>query len=164
MQFRDVHQGMVYISDELIPFNFICDIDGTIADCSHRLHWIKTKPKNWKAFFNSMSLDDPITRIIDTVKDLQSKGCLMVMCSGRPETYRKETEDWLDKHGIIPTKLYMRKAGDYRADDIVKAEFLDAIREDGIDPKLVFDDRDSVVKMWRDKGLTCIQVAEGDFS
>ena len=28
----------------------ICDIDGTVADCSHRLHWIQSKPKNWKAF------------------------------------------------------------------------------------------------------------------
>lgn len=163
MQFRDVHQGMVYVSDDLIPFDFICDIDGTVADTSHRLHWINSKPKNWKAFFNAAILDDPIKRVINMVKDLQSKGCLMVMCSGRPEDYRKDTEDWLYKHGVTPTKLYMRKSGDYRPDDIVKAELLEDIKRDGIDPKLVFDDRDRVVQMWRDKGLVCIQVAEGDF-
>jgi len=27
----------------------------------------------------------------------------------------------------------------------------------------VFDDRDKVVKMWRNQGLRCCQVAEGDF-
>lgn len=25
MQFRDVHLGMIYVSDDLIPFDFICD-------------------------------------------------------------------------------------------------------------------------------------------
>jgi hypothetical protein len=28
---------------------------------------------------------------------------------------------------------------------------------------LCLDDRNSVVKLWRDLGLTCLQVAEGDF-
>lgn len=163
MQFRDVYLGSTYISDDLIPFDFICDIDGTVADTKHRVHWIQSKPKNWKAFFSAAPLDRPIQRVIDNVLDLQSKGCLMVMCSGRPEDYRKDTEDWLERHGIIPTKLYMRKSGDYRTDDAVKAELLKDIKEDGIDPKVVFDDRDRVVQMWRDKGLVCIQVAEGDF-
>ena len=27
----------------------------------------------------------------------------------------------------------------------------------------VFDDRNQVVDMWRDNGLTCFQVADGDF-
>ena len=27
----------------------------------------------------------------------------------------------------------------------------------------IFDDRDKVVKMWREEGLTCMQVAPGDF-
>jgi len=27
----------------------------------------------------------------------------------------------------------------------------------------VFDDRDRVVKMWRDVGVTCFQVADGEF-
>ena len=27
----------------------------------------------------------------------------------------------------------------------------------------VLDDRNQVVKMWRENGLTCLQVAEGDF-
>lgn len=28
---------------------------------------------------------------------------------------------------------------------------------------MVFDDRDKVVAMWRRQGLTCLQVAPGDF-
>lgn len=35
--------------------DIIFDIDGTLADCSHRLHWIQSKPKNWNAFFAGMA-------------------------------------------------------------------------------------------------------------
>jgi hypothetical protein len=53
--------------------------------------------------------------------------------------------------------------GDYRADDIVKEEFLDRILADEYGTQRVFDDRDRVVTMWRRRGLVCCQVAEGNF-
>jgi hypothetical protein len=34
---------------------------------------------------------------------------------------------------------------------------------DGYEPIMVFDDRNQVVKMWRERGIVCAQVAEGDF-
>jgi hypothetical protein len=57
----------------------------------------------------------------------------------------------------------MRAEKDYRADDIIKGELLDRIISDGWRPWLVVDDRDRVVKMWRDRGLLCLQCAPGDF-
>ena len=64
---------------------------------------------------------------------------------------------------VYYSDLFMRADGDYRADSIVKEE----IYHDKIEPVynvlLVLDDRDSVVKMWRSLGLTCLQVAEGNF-
>jgi hypothetical protein len=65
--------------------------------------------------------------------------------------------------GIVPEAFYMRSDKDYRADYIVKREMLDKIRADGYDPVLVFDDRTSVVNMWREAGLRAVQVAPGDF-
>ena len=59
--------------------------------------------------------------------------------------------------------MLMRRTKDYRSDDIVKKEMLDEMRAIGYNPTLVFDDRDRVVKMWRENGLRCFQVAEGDF-
>jgi hypothetical protein len=56
----------------------------------------------------------------------------------------------------------MRKAGDYRQDAIVKAEWLEALPEDQR-PVLAFDDRQQVVDMWRAHGVRCCQVAPGDF-
>jgi len=37
------------------------------------------------------------------------------------------------------------------------------MRRDGYDPTIVFEDRKSVVDMWRAKGLFVFQVAEGNF-
>ena len=162
MIFTDVHRGAVPWPD-FWTGDFICDIDGTVADLTHRLHWIRTKPKNWDAFKAGVSNDEPIWSVIRTVQDLQASGCVMIMCSGRNESQRKETEDWLEEVGLHPVRLYMRKDGDYRGDDIVKEELLNQIIKDGFNPELCFDDRDRVVAMWRKRNLECIQVAEGDF-
>jgi hypothetical protein len=31
--------------------DILVDIDGTLADCTHRLHHIQKQPKDWDAFF-----------------------------------------------------------------------------------------------------------------
>jgi len=59
--------------------------------------------------------------------------------------------------------LLMRAAGDSRRDSIVKREIFDARIRDVWQVKGVLDDRDQVVRMWRALGLTCVQVAPGDF-
>jgi hypothetical protein len=86
----------------------------------------------------------------------------IVFCSGRPERCRADTEAWLKKHDFNHYALWMRQDGDFRRDDIVKQEILDKyIDKDRV--LFVLDDRDQVVDMWRRNGLTCFQVAEGDF-
>jgi len=164
MEILDVHLGMITLPEETLPCDFICDIDGTIADLTHRRHWVAGRPKNWKAFEMTMDQDLPITRVINKVKELQKLGCAAIMCSGRGEQSRKVTEDWLEyAAGVTPSRLYMRAEKDYRADDIIKSELYDQILADGFNPKFVLDDRDKVVEMWRKRGLVCVQVAEGDF-
>ena len=73
------------------------------------------------------------------------------------------TLKWLADHEIPFDDIYMRAEKDYRSDDIIKSELLDQILNDGYEPVMVFDDRDQVVKMWRERGLICAQVAEGNF-
>lgn len=162
MELYDVHRGWITI-DESIPRDFICDIDGTVADVTHRRHYVQSKPKNWAAFEKLAHLDPPIERVIKMVQLLQGKGWTLLMCSGRGEQQRGITEKWLKENGLHPVKLYMRKEGDYRQDSIVKKELLDQIKEDGYHPVLSLDDRDQVVEMWRKNGIPCVQVAEGNF-
>ena len=56
----------------------------------------------------------------------------------------------------------MRKTGDYRKDTVVKGEMYDQMLADGYEPSMVFDDRPSVIRMWRELGgLTVIDVGQG---
>lgn len=146
----------------------IFDLDGTLADLTHRRHFVTTKPKNWPAFFAAADQDTCIEPIAKVARGFILAHRVLI-CSGRPDDMRDMTEKWLTKHiwganGFTKHDgLYMRKTGDYRADDIVKSELLDQILVDGFHPELAFDDRDRVVKMWRARGIRCCQVAEGDF-
>lgn len=142
---------------------YIFDIDGTLSDCSHRLHHIQKQPKDWTSFFAACGEDSPIEHIISLAHALYKVGCTIIFVSGRSDECREATETWLDTNCLSTRYLYMRKAGDYRADDIVKIELLAQIRTDGFEPIMAFDDRNRVVKAWRAAGVPCAQVAEGDF-
>lgn len=140
----------------------IIDIDGTLADCRHRLHHVLPgSRRNWDAFFAEMDDDGLIEPVADVVRQL-SRDSKIVLCSGRPEDYRAVTEAWLDRNSVARDALYMRAAGDTRADHIVKAQILDGIRADGFDPYIVIDDRQTVVDMWRENGLVCLQAAPSE--
>lgn len=142
----------------------IFDIDGTLADCSHRRQFVATKPKNWAAFEAGQSADGVLTRVRDTLYDFHQAGVKIVLCSGRNDHTREQTIQWLAHNQIPFHALYMRKSKDTRQDYIVKEELLDQLIADGyIDIIMVFDDRQQVVDMWRRRGLIVHQVAEGDF-
>jgi predicted kinase len=93
---------------------------------------------------------------------LVSGSANVICCTGRSEDYRKITEDWLRNHNIPFTRLYMRASGDERADHVVKSELLDQMYADGLNPILAIDDRSSVVAMWRNRGLVCLQCSDWD--
>ena len=64
--------------------------------------------------------------------------------------------------------LLMRPDDDYRPDAELKSDLFDKLVEMhrgyfATQDTIIFDDRQSVVDMWRSRGLTCFQVAEGDF-
>lgn len=141
----------------------IFDLDGTLALNEHRQHFVeKPGKKDWESFFNACDLDEPNWPIIQTAQALRAWGADVRIWSGRPakgEVYRK-TVDWLMNVGLGNLPLKMRKEGDFRTDMVMKAEWLDV--EDTL-PYLIFDDRNAMVRVWRDRGLTVAQVAEGDF-
>lgn len=146
---------------------YLCDIDGTVADCTHRLHHISDGKHDWKAFFRDCVYDIPIPEVIKTINMLEEAGAMIIMVSGRSDEVREQTERWLICNNVHYWASYMRKAGDYRADNIVKAELLEQVLKDrGIlmsDIVGVFEDRQQVVDMYREKGLRVFQVAKGDF-
>jgi hypothetical protein len=127
----------------------VIDVDGTLADNS------------WRDPFDYAKGDeDPIIRpVARLVLTLVDAGYWPVFVSGRPDSFRRLTEVWLaDALKFSAIELYMRRAGDNRPDDIVKSELFEAHLKDRR-IAYVIDDRERVVKMWRDKGLTVLDVA-----
>ncbi len=139
----------------------LVDMDGTLADVAHRVHHVRGRgKKNWPAFFRGMIHDQPNAIVAAWVKNLRPEYTIVIL-SGRPSNYARETVAWLKKYQIPFDHLLMRPAGDHRPDHIVKKELMATLPKEQI--AFVIDDRASVCRMWRDEGLRVFQVAEGNF-
>lgn len=141
----------------------VVDIDGTIADCGERANlYINTSPKDWDRFYSSCINDKPIIPIVKLVQELSTIYSI-VFCSGRRESCREDTEKWLCRNGLDGyVAMLLRPNNDYRHDTLVKPEILDGFCGKD-DVAFILEDRNSMVKKWRELGYTCLQVAEGDF-
>ncbi len=140
----------------------IVDIDGTLADITHREKYVRKNPKDWKSFFNAMD-KDTIAPWCKALIHAMEKDYQIILCSGRPGNYREPTEKWLNENGIENYLLFMRKAGDFRSDTVAKKEIYENYIKPHYDVLFVVDDRQKVVDMWREEGLTCLQCDKGDF-
>lgn len=149
------------------PKCIIVDIDGTIADIGHRLHFIRDGKKDWDGFFAAAKDDAPVENVIVIVNNLAlSLGVELdlIVVSGRPERTREATSAWLHVSGVsVYDELFMRPDGDHRPDHIVKEEILDRDILPHWDVLCSIDDRNQVVAMWRRRGITCLQVRDGDY-
>jgi phosphoglycolate phosphatase-like HAD superfamily hydrolase len=145
----------------------IFDLDGTLAIIDKR-RALAAKPNgkiNWGTFFapENIKLDEPNFPVIESFKAMKAAGFIVGIFSGRDEISRQETMNWLAKHNIDPMFLRMRPNGSFTPDDVLKKAWLDEIIANGNEVMCVFDDRDKVVKMWRENGIACFQVAPGNF-
>lgn len=135
----------------------VCDLDGTLCHIDHRLNHVTKKPKDWDSFFAEIPGDTLNTQLARVLRVLRDSGIQVIFVSGRPERCRKDTVRWLNKHyGIYDHVIYMRKDDDRREDYVVKEEILKKYLEPLYDILCVFDDRPSVIDMWRRNGLLCL--------
>lgn len=154
----------------------IFDLDGTLCDIMHRVHYVRGEHKNYNAFFRACVDDKPIDDVIDCLRSHIRAGDNVEIWSGRSDMVREESEKWLNLHigrcfyhdgdFIWAAQLLrrMRPAHDFQPDDQLKLKWLyDEIDRTGRPPDMIYDDRQRVVDMWRANGVTCAQVAPGDF-
>jgi len=142
----------------------ICDIDGTVANCEHRLHYVNGETKDWKGFFSEMMNDSPIESTISLIEEYQDKGHKIIFVSARSEDYRKETIEWLASKipSIKYLTLIMRGSHDKRPDTEVKQQIFDLYFKDKYDIEVIVDDRPSVIRMWKQNNLNVIDVGKGE--
>lgn len=117
---------------------------------------------DWDAFHQHVDGDTPIPAMTRLFVALSGAGYDTVVASGRNDTSRRATLKWLDKNGMVPNRILMRRDGDYRQDSVVKREMLDRIRDDH-DILMWFEDRKQVYEMLREEGVLVAAVAKGDF-
>lgn len=138
-----------------LPGALICDLDGTLCLRTGRCPYDET-----------LVLTDAVNSpVLATVSAYHKFGAKIIFTSGRHEGCRADTQLWLARHlpPQIDYRLFMRADGDGRNDAIVKYEMYLQHIFDRYHVIAVLDDRDRVVDMWRAVGLTCFQVAPGDF-
>jgi hypothetical protein len=153
--------------------NVVFDMDGTLADTSNRQHLVANQldtegraiPKDFKAFHDLMSTDLPVWPLIILFELVNVRGNNVTILTGRPESYRQQTVEWLANVGITLNKnqLVMRPESDSTMPDAAwKRLWLDHCAPEDR-PDLVFEDRMRVVDMWRAQGILCAQVGPGNY-
>ena len=163
----------------------IFDLAGTLANIHvRRDKSLKPNGKlDWDIFASPTSVmdwDTPNKPVVKMAQLFHNDGFRIVIFSGRNDRSFHATRDWLKIHNVPFDLLVMRpdKFKDdswpvadgnpatfdmrFMPDEILKKKMLDTFL-DIDDVFLVVDDRDKVVKMWRDLGLNTFQVAPGDF-
>lgn len=145
----------------------IVDIDGTISKVGDRIKYFQNEPVDWDAFYSDSFDDEPIVNMVHLVYNLYLQRYRIVFCTARSERCRQKTLDWFNKH-FEPEiakhcTLLMRPDDDERHDTIVKPQLLHDANINLSDIAFVLEDRNAMVAKWRELGLTCLQVAEGDF-
>jgi hypothetical protein len=131
----------------------IVDVDGTLA-----INGTGRSPHDW-----TRVLEDSVNKPVAEIVQRCYPDYRVLICSGREEICRSDTVAWLYNHNIRFDVLYMRGMGDFRKDSIIKYEIFDQSIRNNYHIEFVLDDRQQVVDMWRAIGLTCVQVAEGNF-
>lgn len=137
------------------PTFAVFDIDGVLADVSHRLHHIRRRRKRWEAFFAAADADPLLHQGRDLLLESAQQHAIVYL-SGRPERTRSQTQRWLDRHGLPPGAVVLRPNRDRRPAHVVKPELVDLVRRQGRVAVVVDDDAD-VCDALRSAGYTVLQ-------
>jgi predicted kinase len=134
-----------------LPQAVIFDIDGTLAIM-----------KNRGAFeWDKVDRDSGNDIVLEQVFFHKNVGRKIIVVSGRDGSCEEMTRAWLNFYGVFPDELYLRKAGDFRKDTIVKKEIYKNHIEGKFNVLSVYDDRLSVCEMWHELGLFVMNVNQG---
>jgi len=138
------------------PTVAIVDIDGVLADATHREHHLAGRPKDWASFFAEVGGDAPIDRGIEQVAEIaQEHG--VVLLTGRPASCREATVEWLGRHAVPFGDLVMRPDGDHRPANVFKSSFVRG-RWGPEEVHVILDDDERVVDALRDRGFPAVLV------
>ena len=138
----------------------VFDIDGVLADVSHRLHLVAGRRKDWDAFFSAAPADAPFAQGVALAVE-SAKDCDVVYLTGRPERCRADTLAWLTRHGLPDGELAMRSATDRRPARLSKPPLLRRLAQ-GRTVAVVVDDDEQVCDAYERAGHRVLRARWAD--
>jgi hypothetical protein len=145
----------------IIEQAFIFDLDGVLQNPEKRIKYFQQKDYNK---FNELSSKDVPFSDVTTLCSSLNERYKIFFITARPENYRHITLDWIYRN-IENTRnsgfaLVMRPEGNMESDAEIKKTFYMKLIKKKYKILGVFEDRISVVKMWRHLGLTCYSLPD----
>jgi phosphoglycolate phosphatase-like HAD superfamily hydrolase len=138
----------------------VFDIDGVLADCADRQHFITGGRRNWDAFFEACG-DDPLLDDVAQLLHYLDDDLAVILLTGRPLRVQKQTITWLLEHDLRWDLLIMRDWGDYSAAREFKRDTVHDLRRHGFDLVLAFEDDRRNLEMFRSEGVHCVYIHSG---
>ena len=133
----------------------VFDIDGVLADVTHRVHLLQQRPPEWDAFF-AAARHDPVLPAGVALLLEAARDCDVLYLSGRPERCRADTLDWFTQHALPTGALCLRGDLDRRPAAVAKPGWLIEASRGRIVAVVVDDDPD-VCEAYRAGGWTVLQ-------
>ena len=115
------------------------DIDGVLADVSHRVHFLENGRKDWGSFFGNAIHDGVHPEGRDLITQA-AQDCEIAYLTGRPDWCRRDTTHWLTRHGFPDGTLVMRRSGDRRPARLAKPQLLRHLAKGRVVAVIVDDD------------------------
>lgn len=145
------------------PQAIIFDLDGTLCECEHRVHYMRERPKRREEFHSACIFDGVVAAVKALIDMAETSGIKVILLSARPIRFKALTEEWLTKNAIYYDQLILSSYPEL-SDPGYKIKMYRELIEPFYDVIFAIDDRDTVVRMWRDNGVTCLDIANNHFS
>ena len=124
----------------------IVDMDGTVADNTHRQHLVTGPKADWRAFLAPalVALDAPIPLVKEALENFHDAGWRVIFLTGRNENLRETSSEWLFRHyGFDANQrtLFMRPNGESSKATDYKGRMLHHLKKEfGPHPTLIYID------------------------
>ena len=89
------------------PQAIIFDLDGTLCDCEHRVHFMRERPKRREEFHSACVFDKVVPACKALIDMAEEKGIKVILLSARPARFKPQTEEWLTKNNIHYDQLIL---------------------------------------------------------
>jgi uncharacterized HAD superfamily protein len=136
----------------------VFDLDGTLADDSHRKSFVSGEVKYFQKYYSLMDQDPRKGEIAEVLWLCKKQGLAIIIVTGRPERYRDTTVKWLAENKIEYDLLEMRGDSDFRKAAVMKLEVLEKRINPFYKVRIAFDDNSEIINMFRLNGVEAVRV------